>query len=227
MINDTLSERVFEQIKDRILSGTYKPGDRLLYEKLADEYKVSLTPVKEALLRLEKEGMVKTIPRKGAYVAQLTRRDITEYTKIRLALESLAVEILCENGIIGSDLDLLRRINAELRAAIAEKNSNECMLKDIEFHHAIVNLSGNKRLAELMNQMPLSNFYALMGSQNRMIERGDSILEIHNAIIEALAAREAQRAKDLLKKNILTPQLEMLETTSPQENSEKDSPTAT
>jgi DNA-binding GntR family transcriptional regulator len=214
MINNTLSERIVERIKDEILSGQIKPGDRLLYETIAAKLKVSLTPVKEALLRLEQEGLVKTIPRKGAFVTQLTDRDITEYTRIRLALECLAVEIACEKGMAEIELNSLRRINQELESAVREGNSNACMTCDIEFHHAIVNLSGNKRLADLINQMPLSNFFALMGSQKIMIDRGDSILVEHARIIETLAARDAQGTISLLKKNILTPQLGILQSAS-------------
>jgi DNA-binding GntR family transcriptional regulator len=211
MINNTLSERIVERIKDEILSGQIKPGDRLFYETIAAKLKVSLTPVKEALLRLEQEGLVRTIPRKGAYVTQLTERDIIEYTQIRLALECLAVEIVCEKGINEAELNSLRQINQNLEAAVREGNSNGCMTSDMEFHHAIVNLSGNKRLADLINQMPLSNFFALMGSQKIMLDRGDSILVEHSRIIESLAARDAQGTVSILKKNIMTPQLEILQ----------------
>lgn len=210
MINNTLSERIVERIKDEILSGQLKPGDRLFYENIAAKLNVSLTPVKEALLRLEQEGLVKTIPRKGAYVTQLTERDIIEYTRIRLALECLAVELLCEKGISRAELDSLRQINRDLEAAMRENDSSRCMSSDIDFHHALVNLSGNRRLADLMNQMPLSNFFALMGAQSIMLERGDSILVEHGRIIESLALGDAPGTVALLRTNILNPQLQIL-----------------
>lgn len=218
MVNNTLSERILEHIKDDILSGYYKPGDRLLYEKLASKFEVSLTPVKEALLRLEQEGLVTTIPRKGAYVSTLTPGDMREYIQIRFALERLAVEIICSRKIGEDEITLLDSINEEIAEAIREKNSYKCMAKDIEFHHAMVNLSGNKRLAELMNQLPLSNFYALMGNQNGMIEMGDTIISIHAAIIEALTLGESRKTISLLKKNILNPQLDLVNKTKVEMN---------
>lgn len=209
MINNTLSERVFEHIKDDILMGVMKPGDRLLYEKLAEKLNVSLTPVKEALLMLEQEGLVKTVPRKGAYVTQLTNRDVLEYTQIRLALECLAVDILCEKKE-PTDFSMLRQINRELEIATKSKDTGECMNKDIKFHYAIVTLCDNKRLSDLINQLPLSNFYGHMGTQQIMVERGKLILVEHSQIIEALAAKDAGRTKSLLKQNILEPQVDYL-----------------
>lgn len=208
MLNNTLSERVFEHLKADILAGALKPGDRLLYEKIAEQLNVSLTPVKEALLMLEQEGLVKTVPRKGAYVAQLTHRDIVEYTQIRLALEGLAVEIACESKIDEDDLDTLRRINQELENATKEQDARECMKKDIQFHSALVDLSDNKRLSDLMNQLPLANLFGNLGTQSIMLNRSGSILIEHAQIIDSLAARDSALVKLLLRKNILSPQIE-------------------
>lgn len=210
MINNTLSERIFEQLKHDILAGIYKPGDRLLYEMVASKLGVSLTPVKEALLRLEQEGLVKTMPRKGCHVTQLTNSDIVEYTRIRLALECLAVELICEENCNTSGMAALRKINSELEIAIETKNPDMCMEKDFEFHQTLIEMSGSVRLRELMNQMPLSNFFALMGAQNIMIERGPSILIEHSRILETLSTCDAEKTKAMLRENILTPQMSML-----------------
>jgi DNA-binding GntR family transcriptional regulator len=208
MLNNTLSERVFEHLKADILAGVLKPGDRLLYVKIAEQLNVSLTPVKEALLMLEQEGLVKTVPRKGATVTQLTHRDIIEYTQIRLALEGLAVEIACEKKIEESDLNMLRQINQELEDATKRLDTGECMKKDIQFHYAIVSLSDNKRLSDLMNQLPLANLFGNQGTQSIMLNRSSSILIEHAQIIESLAVRDVSLIKLLLRKNILSPQIE-------------------
>jgi DNA-binding GntR family transcriptional regulator len=211
MINNTLGERVFEQLKDEILSWVYKPGDRLLYEKIASRLNVSMTPVKEALLRLEQEGIVRTIPRKGTYVIELTDRDIIEYTRIRLALESLAIDLICETRIPTEQIQSLETINADLAKAIREKQTVFCMSKDIEFHSRIVELSDNTRLFETFKQLPLTNFFALRGTQNRMIEQGEYIIQSHASIISGLSQYNADYAKNVLKSNILPPQLGMVE----------------
>lgn len=212
MINNTLGERILEKLKDDILSGIYKPGDRLLYEKIASKLNVSMTPVKEALLRLEQEGIVETIPRKGTYVTELTDRDIIEYTRIRLSLESLAIDIICEKKIPPESIGKLETINGELEKAIGEALTTVCMSKDMEFHYTIVELCENRRLFELIKQLPLTNFFALRGTQNRMIEQGTVIVEKHAHIIESLYRYDAETAKNVLKANILTPQMGILDT---------------
>ncbi len=207
VINNTLGERVFEKLKDDILAGVYKPGDRLYYEKIASALNVSMTPVKEALLRLEQEGLVRTIPRKGTYVIELTDRDIIEYTYIRFSLESLAIDTICEKHIPQERIRELQPINEELARAIRMKEAVLCMLKDIEFHHKIVELSENIRLYDLFKQLPLTNFLALRGTQNRMIEQGEVIIEKHAHIISGLLRYDAEYTKNVLKANILVPQL--------------------
>lgn len=207
MINDTIGERILAKLKDDILSGVYKPGDRLYYEKIASEHGVSMTPVKEALLRLEQEGIVKTIPRKGTYVTQLTDTDIVEYTRIRLALESLAVELICELKIPEEQIGRLESINRDLERAIEANEMNECMAKDLEFHYTIVELADSERLLELMKQLPLANFFAMRGTQDRMVSQGSAIVRNHAAIIKGLWAYDIEGTKASLKENILAPQL--------------------
>ncbi|MDR1179122.1 MAG: GntR family transcriptional regulator [Spirochaetales bacterium] len=198
--NKTLGERILEKLKDDILSGVYQPGDRLLYTEIASKMKVSMTPVKEALLRLEREGIVNTIPRRGTFVTQITDRDIIEYTRIRVALELLAADIICEKKIPADDIRKLEHINTELEKAIEENNGMEAIAKDIEFHSAIVGLSENRRLIDLVKQFPLTNIQALRGAYI-MIKLGH-IPEIHNSIIDALCRYDARLAKKLLWKNI-------------------------
>lgn len=212
MINNTLSERVFEQLKDDILTGSLKPGDRLLYEKIAEKFDVSLTPVKEALLLLEQEGLVKTVPRRGAYVTQLTNRDIVEYTQIRLAIEGLAVELACEAKLGSDAFEALRSLNKEMETAVRDKDVHACMRIDIEFHRNLVALSGNRRLTDIMDQMPLANFFAHVGTQKIMIERSDSILVEHEKLINALESRNAETTKAILRQNVRNPYIEFLHT---------------
>ncbi|GAB4364209.1 MAG: GntR family transcriptional regulator [Spirochaetales bacterium] len=207
VINNTLGERVFEKLKDDILAGVYKPGDRLYYEKIASALNVSMTPVKEALLRLEQEGMVRTIPRKGTYVIELTDRDIIEYTHIRFALESLAIDTICKKRIPEDRIRELQPVNEELAKAIRKREMVLCMAKDIEFHHKIVDLSENIRLYDLFKQLPLTNFMALRGTQDWMIEQGEIIIEKHENIVEGLLRYDAEYTKNVLKANILVPQL--------------------
>lgn len=207
VLNKTLGERVLEKLKDDILSGIYQPGDRLLYTEIASKMQVSMTPVKEALLRLEQEGIVETIPRKGTYVTRITDRDIIEYTRIRLALELLAADLICEKKIPADAIRKLELINRELEKAITEDRGNDSIAKDIEFHYAIVELSGSKRLIDLVKQFPLTNIQALRGA-HIMVKSG-RVTETHSNIIETLCKHNARQAKKLLRENII-PQMSIV-----------------
>jgi len=208
VINNTLGERVFEHLKDEILTGNLKPGDKLRHEELAVKLQVSLTPIKEAIHLLEQEGLVKTVPRKGAYVIRLTDRDILEFTQIRLSLEILAVDLACEKGVEKEGLEDLKRINRDFARAVERRDAGDGMHADLKFHLGIVTLSGNKRLVDLMTRMPLANFWGHVGRQTIMIELGDVKVAEHNGIITAIESREASAAKQLLRENILYPSLE-------------------
>ena len=206
MKNDTLGERIFKELKNDILSGFYAPGERLLYEKVAERLGVSMTPLKDALLKLEQEGLVRNIARRGTFVTQLTERDIMEYSQIRMALESLAIDLVCVRDLITSDgLDELTEINNQIRKAVKKKNPKEVITYDIQFHIKIVSLSQNNRLIEMMNQFPLSNFLLLMGRGEKSIENGDLILDDHARIIEALRDKNPDVIKKILEVNIFLP----------------------
>ncbi|GHV64796.1 GntR family transcriptional regulator [Spirochaetia bacterium] len=213
-INNTLSERIFEQLKDNILTGVYQPGNRMLYKQLAADFKVSMTPVREALLKLEQEGIVKTIPRKGVYIIKLTDQDVIEYTKIRFSMEALAIDSICENRSPPEEIRRLEHINRELEDAIKNREPVPCMTRDMEFHQTIVEICGNKRLFELIKQLPLTNFFANRGNQNRMIEIGANIIKQHSGIVNNLYEYNPEAAKLCLKENILFPQYSIV--TDPQ-----------
>jgi DNA-binding GntR family transcriptional regulator len=206
-LNKTLGEIVLEKLKDDILLGVYKPGDRLFYEEIASKMGVSMTPVKEALLRLEQEGITRTIPRKGTYVTQITDQDVIEYTKIRLALELLAADTICEKKIPASAIQKLNAINEELEKAMSEGRGTECIAKDMDFHYALVELSGNKRLIALVRQFPLTNIQAFRGA-HKMINSGQ-VTEVHSNIIAALCKHNVRLAKKLLRENIV-PQMSIV-----------------
>lgn len=209
-INDTLSERVVERLKDSILTGVYRPGNRLFYKQLCEEYKVSMTPIREALIKLEQEGLVKTIPRKGAYIIELSDQDVLEYTLIRFAMETLAIEQICEKRTPRDEIRRLEEINVDLEAAVKEQESLRCLAKDVEFHHEIVEICGNQRLFILFKQVPLTNFYAVRGNENRMLENGVHIVRQHRGIIDGLCDYDAPAATLFLKENILSPQLTII-----------------
>ncbi len=205
MIHMTLGERVFEIIRDRILTGEYKPGDRLLYAVISEELDVSLSPVKEALLLLAQDGLVTLIPRKGAYVSQVSMQDVQEYSWIRLALESLACRQICACGLPQDGAERLIGLNSRLQSVIALRDINQCMQFDNEFHMCLVELSENQRLLETYKKLPLANLSVVAGARDYVPSNGEAICRTHDKIIEALRQGDAALANALLEQNIISP----------------------
>lgn len=206
MKNETLSERVFTKLKDDILSGVYVPGERLLYEKVAERLGVSMTPLKGAFHKLEQEGLVTNIPRRGCFVTRLDDEDVMEYCQIRWALESLATDLICGlPSVPQSDIAELVKINELISKAIRKKKPQELNILDAQFHLKLVSMSGNKRLLQMLHQFPLSNLLVFMGRGEKNIENGDIVLEDHARIIEALKVRDKNQIKAILEKNIFVP----------------------
>jgi DNA-binding GntR family transcriptional regulator len=205
MINVTLSEKVYDVLREQIVTGILKPNDRLLYAVIAKELQVSLSPVKEALLHLEHEGLVTINPRKGVFVRQLSSQDIMEYSWIRLALESLAVEQVCDKGIQQQNKKELHRLNDELAVAITKKDIAKSLHLDNEFHTEIIKASQLIRLIETTKNLPLVNFLIAAGHKDYIINAGKQICQTHADIIKAMERKNVQLAKNLLKKNIIEP----------------------
>ncbi len=203
MKNDTLGERIFISLKKDILSGTYEPGERLHYADIASRMQVSMTPVKEAFLRLEKEGLVRTIARKGTYVNIISDQDIMEYSEIRLAMETLAVKRIITREVTEEELEELREINERLARAIERRRPTECVKIDMDFHQTIVRMSGNTRLVDMLKEFPLSNFLIIMGKGNTFCENGESILDDHNQIIKYIEQSKLADLEKILWHNII------------------------
>ncbi len=198
-----LRDVVFETLRDAIITQVLKPGERLMEIQLADEMGVSRTPVREAIRKLELEGLVVMVPRKGAYVAGVSMKDIHEVYEVRAALEMLAVSLAAER-ITDEELDALER--QVLRESEEEAKDNENTLDNIvyidtTFHDIIYQAAHNQRLVQFLNilQEQLQRFRAASLSRPG---RSKTALEEHKQIIEALAERNGDLASKLAKEHI-------------------------
>jgi DNA-binding GntR family transcriptional regulator len=210
-VNKTCSEQIFEILKERIVAGYYSPNVRLLYNTIADELNVSISPVREAFLNLEKIGLVTIIPRKGVYVRQICSEDYFEYSQIRFALESLAIERICEIGISAEDVAVLREINNTFYASLKSSGPTglESINLDNALHKQFILDSKMTRLVELTEMMPIANLRgnlrALANLEKSFLDRGEQIFKTHENIINALVEKNAQLAKSLLYQNVIAP----------------------
>lgn len=195
-----LRDLVFESLKEAILSQKLRPGERLLENELAEELGVSRTPIREAIRRLEQEGLVVMLPRKGAYVAGISLKDIHEVYEIRAALEALALE-LAATYITDEELDELALQVEEEEALTDAGRLNEIIFIDSSFHDLIYQYARNNKLTQFVDilQEQFKRFRALpLGAS----ARSNTALEEHQQILAALKAHDSALAADLAKKHI-------------------------
>lgn len=147
-----LRDVVFNTLRQAILRGELKPGERLMEIQLANKLGVSRTPVREAIRKLELEGLVLMIPRRGAEVAEITRQDMQDVLEVRTALEELAVKDACRHM---TEQQLTELHQAELEFARVVRNNSlvEAVQKDMGFHEIIYAATNNRRLVSMLNNL--------------------------------------------------------------------------
>lgn len=195
-----LRELVFENIREAIINGHLKPGERLMEIQLAEELGVSRTPVREAIRKLELEGFVVMIPRKGAYVTDISIKDIADVFELRWALEALAAELAAERAT-EEEIEQMERHLLELAKVVEEQDVKKIVEIDTKFHETIYTASRNKRLGQILSLLGelIQRYRTLTLSKS---ERIKVTMEEHRAIVEALAARDPQRAGRLAQEHI-------------------------
>ncbi len=193
-----LREVVCETLREAIRTGILQPGERLMEIKLAEELGVSRTPVREAIRKLEMEGYVIMMPRRGTYVANLSIRDVNEVFEIRTSLDSLASGLAAER-ITDEELEQLERLLVLIGEYIEKGDMEKIVETDTEFHDILYQASRNSRLIGIILNLreQLTRFRAMsMAYPGRLKET----LEEHSRIVEAIAdgnVKAARKASEL------------------------------
>lgn len=180
-----LREVVCETLRDAVRRGILQPGERLMEIQLAEDLGVSRTPVREAIRKLEMEGYVIMMPRRGTYVADLSIRDINEVFEIRTSLESLASGLAAER-INEDELEKLQRLLVEIGAYIKSGDMESIVRTDTEFHDLLYQASRNTRLVGIISNLreQLTRFRTTSMSFPGRLK---ATLEEHRKIVEAIA----------------------------------------
>lgn len=189
-----LREAVCETLRDAIRKGILEPGERLMEVQLADELGISRTPVREAIRKLEHEGYVIMMPRRGTYVSDVSVHDVKEIFEIRSALESLATG-LAARKIEPEELEKLQNLLVEIEGYISKNDIEKIVESDIKFHGLIYQVSGNERLVNIINNLKeqTARFRTLsMSYPGRLQET----LEEHSEMVEAIANGDVSAARD-------------------------------
>ncbi len=195
-----LREIVFEALRELIINGQIKAGERLMEVQLAEEMGVSRTPVREAIRKLELEGLVVMIPRKGAYVSDLSTKDVADVFEIRAALEALAAGLACER-ITEEELEELERLLLQVAKCVKAENLEELVEADTQFHDVVYRASRNKRLVQIISNLreKIQRFRAIsMGTAGRMRET----LEEHRQMVAAITERNVELARRVAREHI-------------------------
>ncbi|WP_422120689.1 GntR family transcriptional regulator [Koleobacter methoxysyntrophicus] len=196
-----LREVVFEALREAIITGDLKPGERLMELQLAEEMGVSRTPVREAIRKLELEGLVVMVPRKGAYVAGLSLKDAAEVFEIRGSLEGLAASLAAER-ITEEEMEELERLLVQTKECIKKKDVETLVEKDLEFHDIIYNASRNSKLISILYNLREQFHRFRITSLTGNPERLKDIFEEHERIVEAICSRNSELAKELIQEHI-------------------------
>lgn len=147
-----LRDVVFNTLRQAILRGELKPGERLMEIQLANKLGVSRTPIREAIRKLELEGLVLMIPRRGAEVAEITEKNMRDVLEVRRALEVLAVQLGCQR-MTEEALSDLERAAEEFDACLVSEDVTKLAEADVHFHDIVYQSTDNRRLIQLLNNL--------------------------------------------------------------------------
>ena len=218
--NSSLRIRVFNAIENAILNEEYKEGDSLNEIKISEKLGVSRTPVREALTRLEIEGLVKTIPNKGAVVVGISEKDIEDIYEIRIRIEGLAAK-LCTEKITDDELKALEKI-ADLQEFYLFKNDiGQIRELDGDFHKIIYDASRSRPL-----RFMLTNFHNyIKRARDISVQaegRAEKTVAEHRAILDAIRNRDAALAETLTAQHIVNAEKNLLEQVGSEHGDEND-----
>jgi DNA-binding GntR family transcriptional regulator len=214
VVGTSLTNELAFRIQEDILRGVLAPGTRLYQEQLSERYGVSRTPLREAIHRLEAQGLVTKLPNRGVVVRQLSERELREIYEVRAELESFAADLAARHA----DAELLAQMDAaqarlssaidELRrtgAAAAPASLNDRITRgNTEFHATIRAAAGNQRLGDVVRSLedafPKDYVWRSLTSDAEMLALN---VDEHDAIRAAIAAGDAERARRLMREHIM------------------------
>lgn len=195
-----LRDVVFNTLRKAILKGELKPGERLMEIALAERLGVSRTPVREAMRKLELEGLVVMIPRRGAQVANITEKDLNDVLEVRMALENLSIENACTR-MTEEQLGELLKTAREFEETMAEGNLVKLAEADVAFHEVIYRSSDNRRLNQVLNNLR-EQIYRYRVEYLKDEETRKLLVREHEEICEAIRSRNVKKAQEISYQHI-------------------------
>ena len=196
-----LREVIFNTLREAIIVGELKPGERLMEVQLAEKMGVSRTPVREAIRKLELEGLVDMLPRKGAHVADLSVKDIMDVLEVRSTLDGLA-SMLSAERITDDELKELKRVQTQFVNYVEKDNLQGSIKKDVEFHDVIYRSSRNDKLIQIANNLreQVQRFRVIYIKDYSSTRE---LIKEHEEILESITRKDPELARKSAQKHIL------------------------
>lgn len=195
-----LRDVVFNTLRQAILKGEMEPGERLMEITLANKLGVSRTPIREAIRKLELEGLVHMIPRKGAVVASISEKDMRDVLEVRITLEELAVKLAVKN-MTEEDIAMLKKAGQAFENAVISRDIVNIVEADVAFHDIIYNKTENNRLIQIISNLR-EQMYRYRLEYVKDARTHSILISEHNDIIACLAKKDVEAAKAAVREHI-------------------------
>jgi DNA-binding GntR family transcriptional regulator len=210
-------DQVVASFKEAILSGTIQPGESIVESKVAQQLGAGIPLVREALIELEHQGYVQKIPHKGTTVTKLARGDVEKIFRLRVEMESLAIEWAKEN-VTPEDIEDLRGVTVKMKEGAQAHDLDQFYQNDLAFHRKLWEISGNEYLVECLERIvaPLFAFFLMKDRRER-----ESYLfsaAQHEKIVEALPKLGGAKLRALMRDSISDWRTEVFNAVLPRES---------
>jgi DNA-binding GntR family transcriptional regulator len=219
-----LGSRAYRALWSGIVGGRIGSGTQLRPDTLADELDISTTPVREALHRMERDGLVVKLPYRGWFVREFTEQEVRELYEMRAALECFSVRWACAR-IADDELAWLRQHQSVGEAALRTGDMDAYRIYNRDLHAAIMNAARNSYLSTAMGQLNLQS-QVLMAKTIRLAGRPSRAIEEHRELIDLIAKREDQAAQELMERHILSALEDILRFAIPKPTTAPETPIA-
>ncbi len=195
-----LKHRAYDGIRQRIIDLTLHPNEQLIEQRLTEQLGFSKSPIREAIQRLEQEGLVYSLPFKGCFVAEITEKDIREIFQLREALETFCIKIGCEI-FSKREIEEFKKFLRKAEKALRGENLKDCYLFDRRLHELLISLSKNAKIIQTYSSLK-DHLYRYWNISNLISGRVAKSHEQHLLIVEALEQRNKMLAEERISTHL-------------------------
>ncbi|MGQ4273926.1 GntR family transcriptional regulator [Terrihabitans sp. B22-R8] len=200
IVRQSLHESLVAPLREMILSGELRPGEKVPEEQLCERFGVSRTPIREALKVLAAEGVLQILPHRGAVVSRITEEQINELFPIMASLERLAGSLACARAT-DADVAQMRKLHDEMMRFYADKDEPNYLKHNRLIHDGFFVIAGNSTLHAFYQQI-LTRIHSCRFVVRKTAEHWKAAVDEHNEMIRAFEARDGERLSDLLERHV-------------------------